>query len=141
MPSIQKVATVSGVLFILVSVVGFVAGAVGHPMMMSMSTDMLLGFFPVNALHNLVHLLFGIWGVWAGRSAVRSIGYALGSGAAYLILAVAGMFTPVLLGVVPIGGYDVELHLLLAMVLAPAGFWAMWFAPIPQNQPEARPAA
>lgn len=140
MPSIQRVATVSGILFLVVSAVGFAAGAAGHSMM-NMSTDMLLGLFPVNALHNAVHLLFGVWGLWAGRNARRSVTYALGSGAAYLILAICGMLTPVLLGMVPIGGYDVVLHLVLAVALAGAGFWAMWFAPAPATQPSAQPRA
>jgi hypothetical protein len=128
MSPIQRVATVSGIIFLIVSAAGFAAGAGGHGMM-SMSTGVLLGLFPVNVLHNGVHMLFGVWGVWAGWSARRAIAYALGSGAAYLVLAIAGMISPVLLGVVPIGGYDVVLHLVLAGVLAGSGFWAMWFAP------------
>lgn len=141
MPSIQRVATISGALFVLVGLVGFIAGAAGHPMM-NMSTDMLLGLFPVNSLHNAVHMLFGVWGLWAGRNAGRSVAYALGSGAAYLVLAICGVFTPVLLGIVPIGGYDVLLHLVLAVVLAGAGFWAMWFAPAHTTQAtQARKAA
>jgi hypothetical protein len=140
MPSIQRVATVSGILFLVVSAVGFASGALGHNMM-NMSTEMLLGLFPVNTLHNVVHLLFGIWGLWAGRNAGRSVVYALGSGAAYLVLAICGMVTPVLLGIVPIGGYDVVLHLVLAVALAGAGFWAMWFAPAQQRGVEVRRAA
>jgi hypothetical protein len=140
MSSIQRVATVSGIIFLAVSAVGFAAGAAGHSMM-NMSTDMLLGLFPVNVLHNAVHALFGVWGIWAGRNAGRSVAYALGSGAAYLVLAICGMFTPVLLGMVPIGGYDVLLHLALAVCLAGAGFWAMWFAPAPQRGAEIRRAA
>jgi uncharacterized protein DUF4383 len=128
MSSIQRVATVSGIIFLVVSAVGFAAGAGGHPML-GMSTGMLLGLFPVNVLHNVVHMLFGVWGIWAGWSARRSVTYALGSGAAYLVLAICGMLTPSLLGMVPIGGYDVVLHLALAVILAGAGFWAMWFAP------------
>jgi|SRR5690348_1331028 len=138
MPSIQRVATVSGILFLVVSAVGFAIGAAGHPMM-NMSTGMLLGLFPVNVLHNAVHMLFGIWGIWAGRKAGRAVAYALGSGAAYLVLAVCGMITPVLLGIVPIGGYDVVLHLVLAVALAGSGFWAMWFAPAPAKQSVAQP--
>ncbi|MFL5615157.1 MAG: DUF4383 domain-containing protein [Gemmatimonadaceae bacterium] len=133
MTSIQRVATVSGIVFLIVAALGFAADASGHHMM-NMSSDMLLGVFPVNSLHNVVHMLFGLWGIWAGRSASRAVTYALGSGAAYLVLAVCGMFTPSLLGMVPIGGYDVVLHLVLAVSLAGAGFWAMWFAPAPQQR-------
>ena len=138
MSSIQRVATVSGIIFLVVAAAGFAADASGHHMM-SMSTDMLLGVFPVNSLHNLVHMLVGIWGVWAGRNVGRSLAYALGSGAAYLLLAIVGMITPTLLGMVPIGGYDVVLHLVLAVVLAGAGFGAMWFAPAPAAQTAAQP--
>src|SRR5690349_16093561 len=106
MLSIQRVATLFGIVFFLVSALGFAAGAGGHPMV-NMHTGMLLGLFPVNVLHNAVHMLFGVWGVWAGWSTRRAVIYALGSGAAYLVLAICGMITPVLLGVVPIGGYDV----------------------------------
>lgn len=132
MTPIQRVATISGIVFLAVSALGFAAGAGGHPMM-NMSTGMLLGLFPVNVLHNIVHMLFGVWGIAAGWSARRSVVYALGSGAAYLVLAICGMISPVLLGIVPVGGYDVVLHLVLAAVLAGAGFWAMWFAPAPAS--------
>lgn len=129
---IQRVATVSGVVFILVAILGLVSG--GMPgMKMGGASVMLLGLFPVNLLHNLVHGAFGVWGVIAGRSVKASVAYTFGSGAAYLLLGVIGMFTDSLLGIVPIGGYDVVLHLVLAIGLAGCGFWAMWFAP--QHQP------
>lgn len=129
MSSIQRVATISGVIFILVGLLGFTPAGMGLMQMSGGNAGMLLGMFPVNALHNAVHMLFGVWGLWAGRSASRSVTYALGSGAAYLVLAVLGIFTDTLLGIVPIGGYDVYLHLVLALVLAAFGFWAMWLAP------------
>lgn len=125
---IQRVATISGLVFIVVSVLGLAAG--GMPgMKMGGASVMLLGLFPVNMLHNVVHLAFGVWGVIAGRGEKASVTYALGSGVAYLCLGVLGLFTDSLLGMVPIGGYDVVLHLVLAVVLAGCGFWALWFAP------------
>jgi len=125
---IQRVATISGVVFIVVAVLGLLVG--GMPgMKMGAASVMLLGLFPVNMLHNLVHGAFGVWGVIAGRGEKASVTYALGSGVAYLVLGVLGMFTDSLLGMVPIGGYDVVLHLALALVLAGCGFWALWFAP------------
>lgn len=125
---IQRVATIFGVVFIVVSVLGLVAG--GMPgMKMGGASVMLLGLFPVNMLHNLVHGAFGVWGLIAGRGEKSSVVFALGSGVAYLLLGVLGLFTDSLLGMVPIGGYDVVLHLVLAVVLAGCGFWALWFAP------------
>lgn len=126
MLSIQRVATLSGALFILLGVLAFTPA--GMPFMqMGGGTPMLLGLFPVNALHNVVHMLFGVWGIIAGRTASRATVYALGSGAAYLLLGVLGMFTDDVLGIV-IGGYDVVLHLVLAVGLASLGGWAMWSA-------------
>jgi hypothetical protein len=128
--TIQRVATIFGAVFLLVGALGFTATGMHMSMGMDAATaPLLLGLFPVNALHNLVHIAFGVWGIWAGRTAGRSVAYALGSGGAYMVLAIAGMLTPTLLGIVPIGGYDVVLHLVLAVVLAGFGFWAMWFAP------------
>ncbi len=129
MTAIQRVAIISGAIFVLVSLAGFTPVGMGM-MQMDGGTGMLLGRFPVNALHNVVHLLFGVWGLWAGRTTARALTYALGSGAAYLILGVLGLFTSSLLGVIPIGGYDVYLHLFLAVALAGCGgFWALWLAP------------
>jgi hypothetical protein len=130
--SIQRVAAISGIIFVLVSLLGFVMMGTGT-MQMTGSSGMLLGFFPVNALHNLVHGLFGVWGLAAARSAKGSLIYTLGSGAAYLLLGILGLFTDSLLGIVPIGGYDVVLHLVLAIALAGCGFWSMWF--VPQRRP------
>ena len=126
MTAIQRVATIFGVLFVLVGLAGFTPAGLGVMQMDHSGAGMLFGMFPVNALHNVVHLLFGAWGLWAGRTAVRSLTYALGSGAAYLLLGVLGMFTNSLFGIVPIGGYDVHLHLVLAGILAGCGFVAMW---------------
>ena len=137
MITIQRVATTFGAVFVLVGALGFTATGMtmGDMRMSAEHAPLLLGLFPVNALHNAVHILFGRWGLWAGRGAGRAVAYALGSGTAYLLLAVAGLLTPTLLGIVPIGGYDVVLHLVVGVVLAGFGFWATWFAP------EARPAA
>lgn len=127
MTAIQRVATIFGVLFVLVGLAGFTPAGLGVMQMDHSGAGMLVGLFPVNALHNVVHLLFGAWGLWAGRTAARSLVYALGSGAAYLLLGVLGMFTNSLFGIVPIGGYDVHLHLVLAGILAGCGFVAIWF--------------
>jgi hypothetical protein len=123
---IQNVAIVTGVAFVGVAVLGFLAGSSS---MMSMSNVMLFGRFPVNVLHNAAHGLFGVWGLWAGTSRRRATTYALGSGAAYMVLAIAGLVSPMLLGFIPIGGYDIPLHVVLAVALAGAGVWTAWVSP------------
>ena len=113
---------VFGVVFLLVAIVGFIS-----PGGMAMTVDppgMLLGMFPVNMLHNVVHLLFGIWGLAAARSWSGAKSYAQIGGVIYLILAVCGYFVPNGFGLVPLGGSDIWLHALLGIILAAVGFTA-----------------
>ncbi len=84
----------------------------------------LLGLFPVNLLHNIVHLLFGVWGLAASRSWGGSVAYTRAGGVIYLVLAVLGFFLPEFLGIMPIGGNDIWLHILLGLPLAIVGFTA-----------------
>lgn len=126
MTMIQRVAAVFGVIFVLVGLAGFTPAGMGI-VRMDHGSHLLLGLFPVNALHNAVHLAFGVWGLWASRNEMHSLIYAFGSGAAYLVLGVLGIFTGSLFGIVPIGGYDVHLHFAIAAGLAGCGFWAVSF--------------
>ena len=85
---------------------------------------MLLGLFPVNTLHNAVHLLFGLWGLMASRSASGAIMYARGVAIIYALLAVLGLLpaTQDGFGMVPLYGKDVWLHAALALVAAYFGW-------------------
>ena len=51
----------------------------------------LLGLFPVNMLHNLVHILFGIWGLLAYRSLAGSKTYFRSVAILYAILTILGI--------------------------------------------------
>jgi hypothetical protein len=83
-----------------------------------------LGLFPVNTLHNLAHILFGVWGLLAARSVGASRGYARAVAIAYGLLIVLGLLpqTNTLFGFVPLHGNDVWLHILLAVPAAYFGF-------------------
>lgn len=119
MSFIQRSALVFGAAFIAVAMLGFAATGLTTPMLhgdMSETTK-LLGLFPVNVVHNLVHLGFGVWALLASRAPRASMLFAMASGAAYFVLAGVGLSFPNPLGVVPIGGYDVLLHLVIAAVL------------------------
>ena len=85
---------------------------------------MLLGFFPVNLLHNIVHLLFGVWGLVASRSFSGAKMYAQVTGVIYIVLAICGLVIPTTFGFIPIGGADIGLHAVLGLVLAGVGFTA-----------------
>ncbi len=116
MTTVQRFAQVFGWGFLLVAILGFIAST-GSMEADPATAPHLLGLFPVNLLHNLVHLLFGVWGIMASRSFAASRNYTLISGVAYLGLAVLGLLVPDFFGIMPIGGNDVWLHVLLGVGL------------------------
>lgn len=76
--------------------------------------------FPVNVLHNLVHILFGAWGLFAAASFGAARTYARVVAIAYALLTLLGIIpaTNTTCGLVPIYGHDIWLHALLAAVAA-----------------------
>lgn len=115
-------ALIFGVVFLLVGILGlFVENG------MSMDADpatsgQLLGIFPVNLLHNVVHLAFGAWGIAASRSTDGSRLFGRVGAGTYAALVVLAFISPSLFGLVPIGGDDIWLHAVLAAGLAWVGF-------------------
>ena len=101
-----------GVAFLLVGICGFIPGITqmhhGDPNLVvnGPGTGMLLGLFHVNLVHNLVHILFGIWGLVAFRSTSSALLYARVVAVAYLVLAVCGLVPGLnnLFGFCPLGG-------------------------------------
>ena len=121
MSMVQRVAQIFGWVFVVIAIWGFIVSGG------SMEADpalapKVMGLFPVNVLHNLVHLAFGAWGIMAARSLSGARSYALIAGVIYLVLAILGLFMPTTLGLIPIGGNDIWLHALIAIVLL--GAWA-----------------
>ena len=123
MSTVQRVAQIFGIVFLLVGILGFVTSG-GDMTADSGMAPMLLGLFPVNAVHNGVHLGFGIWGLLASRSWAGSKTYCQVGGIAYLVLALCGFLFPDLFGLMPIGGNDIWLHAVLGIALAYFGFTA-----------------
>ena len=120
---VKRVAMLFGAVFILVGVLGFVTPG-GMQMGDVVNPPKLLGLFPVNVAHNLVHLLFGVWGILAARSFAGAQAYCKIGGIAYLVLACLAFVTPTTFGLIPIGGNDIWLHALLGVVLTGVGFTA-----------------
>jgi hypothetical protein len=83
-----------------------------------------LGLFPVNTLHNIVHLLFGVWGLLAYRSFGGARTYARAVAIVYALFIVMGLIDGLntTFGLVPLYGNDVWLHILLALPAAYFGF-------------------
>jgi uncharacterized protein DUF4383 len=126
--STRTFALVFGIVFLAVGVLGFVPGMVqplhaGHPPV-DPEGGLLLGLFPVNLYHNIVHIIFGLWGLAASRSLGGSVGYARGVAIIYAVLTVLGLVPSLntLGGLVPLYQNDVWLHALLALVAAYFGW-------------------
>ncbi len=124
----RSFALIFGIVFIAAGVAGFVPQllqpAEGGAVASGPHHQLLLGIFPVNALHNAVHLLFGLWGLAASRSASGALLYARCVAIIYAVLTVCG-FVPgldTLFGLVPLYGNDIWLHLGLAVVAAYFGW-------------------
>jgi len=119
---LKRIAMVFGIVFLLVGIVGlFVPGG------MSMALEppaMMFGLFHVNLLHNVVHMLVGVWGLVAARSFAGAKMYMTVAGVAYLVLAVCGFIIPTTFGLIPIGGADIYLHAVLGLIMAGIGFTA-----------------
>ena len=120
--SLRAFARIFGVAFLLIGLSGFVPGlspAHDHPgLTVDAGSALALGLFPVNILHNLAHLAFGVWGLVASRGAGASRAYGKGVAIAYGLLTVMGLIPAAntTFGLVPIYGNDVWLHALLALI-------------------------
>jgi len=120
-------------MFLLVGVMGFIPALVTHPAGMAMHNvtvhanhGYLLGLFPVNAAHNVVHLLFGLWGLAAARSWRGALIYARSVAIIFFLLAIAGLLPGVQtgFGLLPLYAKDVWLHGLIAL----GGLYFGWAA-------------
>lgn len=123
MTTVQRAAQIFGIVFILVGILGFLASGT------SMEHDpqlapKILGLFPTNLLHNIVHLAFGAWGLVAARTFSGARTYGRVGGIIYLVLAALAFVDPTTFGLIPIGGNDIWLHAVLGIALAAVGFAA-----------------
>src|SRR5690242_18616387 len=123
--TIQKLATVFGIVFILVAIVGFVTpgGMYMQPSDPAMASKA-LGIFPVNLLHNIVHLLSGIWGLAAARSWGSARSFFIWGGVVYAALTLLAFVSPSGFGLVPLAGPDIALHCLVAILMLGIGLSA-----------------
>jgi hypothetical protein len=131
--STRTFAMIFGVVFLIVGACGFIPGIydmghMGRPedagVTMKTMFGYELGMFPMNALHSVVHILFGIWGILAARSLAGARSYFRVVAIIYALLTVLGFLpqTNTTFGMIPIYGNDVWLHLVLALVAAYFGW-------------------
>ena len=128
--TLQKLAGVFGVIFIILAVLGFIAPG-GMAMTMDPTMGMLLGVFPVNLLHNIVHLAFGVWGLIGSRTWSGSKNFFTVGGVIYVVLTLVGFLSPMGFGMVPLGSADIWLHCVLAIAMLGIGLTAKPVATAP----------
>ena len=120
-------ALIWGIGFLLAGISGFIfaTDASPHPdLTLTHGYGHALGLFPVNTPHNVLHLLFGVWGLLAYRSYGSARNYARSVAVIYSLFIVMGLI-PTLnttFGLVPLYGNDVFLHLFLGLPAAYFGF-------------------
>jgi hypothetical protein len=125
----RRFATILGLLFLLAGILGFVPALIWPAQGGALATDsphgLLLGIFPVNPAHNGAHILFGLWGLAAARSAGAAMLYARAVAILYALLTLMGMIPGLddLFGLMPLYGNDIWLHLGIAATAAYFG-WA-----------------
>ena len=124
----NRFALIYGIVFLVIGVAGFIPGITTphtHPEMTAESgLGLLFGLFPVNLLHNIVHVLFGIWGVFAARSLGGARAYFKSVTVIYAVLGVMGLIPGLrtTFGLIPLYSNDIWLHFVLAGVAAYFGF-------------------
>ena len=115
MPLSKMTAGIFGAVYALVGLVGFaVTGFAG--------TGTLI-VFNLSVLHNVVHVVIGVAGLGAfAAGAAASRTFCQVAGAVLGLLAILGVIIANPFGILPLGGADVGLHLVSALVLLYVGF-------------------
>lgn len=134
--STRTFALVMGIILLVSGIAGFVPGLVheSQPAPTAPTAQpaadaaygYLFGLFPTNALHNIFHLLWGVFGLIAYRSFSGARTFARVTAVVYAVLTVLG-FIPglnTLFGLIPLYGHDVWLHALITIAAAYFGFAA-----------------
>ena len=123
-------ALIVGIVYLLVGIAGFIPGLREAEdfagLAVEANSGRLLALFPVNVLHNIVHLLIGVLGVLAYRTYDASRTYSRALAIVYAVLAIMGLIRAADLhltfGLIPLHSHDIWLHALTAAIAAYFGF-------------------
>lgn len=124
------IARILGALLLIVGIAGFLpyvtAPVPYDAQVVTLHHDygMLAYLFPVNAVHDGLHIFFGLWGLVAARKFAKAVTYCRVVTWVYAVLIVLGSIpiTDTLFGIAPIYGYDVALHAFILLLAAYAGY-------------------
>ncbi len=127
----RNFALFSGIFFLVIGILGFIPAFVtapltetDPPLLFNGGYGNLFGLFPVNWLHNIVHLAVGFWGFTSSRDSKSALFYCQAFAILYSLIAVMGI-VPALgttFGLMPIFGGNVLLNLITAAIAAYIGF-------------------
>lgn len=131
---VRYFALILGIIYTLVGLLGFVPAFLQEPtpgnppVTLDTLHGNLLGIFPVNILHTLVHLVVGIWGILSYRSWDASRTYARVVAVLFAVLTIMGLIPGLqtTFGLIPLHSNDVWLHAVTTLLAAYFG----WVAPI-----------
>lgn len=123
----RQFAFVLGLGFIVAGLAGFFPTPADPPAGLTQTHGFghALGILPINTLHNVVHILFGLMGILASRGSLMSArSYAQFVAIVYALLVVLGLLpqTNTTFGLIPLYGADVWLHAIIAVAAAYFGF-------------------
>jgi hypothetical protein len=121
---VQALAMLVGATFLLVGILGFIPGITTHYGDLSFagenSSSKLLGIFQTSILHNIVHLLYGVAGLWLARTWLGARTFLIGGGIIYLALWLLGLVGGA--DWVPTNTADNWLHFALGLGMVGLGF-------------------
>lgn len=123
-------ALILGIAYLAAGLMGFIPAflrppaADAPPTTFTLLYGQLVGLFPVNILHSLVHLAIGVWGLMAWKGAAHPKVFARALAMLFGVLAAAGLIPGLntMFGFIPLHGHDVWLHAGTAAVAAYFGW-------------------
>jgi hypothetical protein len=128
--AVRYFALAVGIIYLLVGIMGFIPALTSPTIGSLENTELtgahgaLLGLFPVNVFHNIVHLAVGILGIVSYRTFNAARLYSRGLAIFYGILAIMGLIPGLdtMFGLVPLFSHNVWLHAVTAIIAAYFGF-------------------
>jgi hypothetical protein len=123
-------ASIGGAIYLATGISGFIPGLTQPPpadapaLAIDAGYGYLFGLFPINGVHNPVHLAIGDWGLVSFSRWGASRVFARGLTVVYGLLAVMGSFPGLntMFGLAPLSGHDIWLDAGTAAVAAYSGW-------------------
>jgi len=124
---LRRITFIVGAIFLVLGVAGFIPTFMVIPVydpVMPAGPTLLFGMFAFNALHNIVNLALGAWGLLAARTVSDSRLYCRSIAVLCLVLAVMGLMpiTSTFFGLFPLYDSIIGLNLLTAIFTGYFGF-------------------